>query len=204
MLNSPITYNVTQNVFTKEQCKDIIDYAMKEGHKKDGKVGGDLHDKDKLVLDPEIRKTDLIFFSQLETYNALMPFISSINNDSGWKFDLQQIEPLQLGIYREGGHYDWHIDVHPYPYHEKSGPFSGLVRKISFSVLLNDSSEYKGGEFEIEDKLPDVSPRSHIVNDLLLAGSMITFPSYIPHKINPVTEGVRYSLVGWCCGKPWR
>jgi PKHD-type hydroxylase len=29
------------------------------------------------------------------------------------------------------------------------------------------------------------------------------FPSFIYHRVKPVTEGTRYSLVIWSCGKPF-
>lgn len=205
MLNSPISYNVTQEVFTAEECKEIIEYGIKHGSEVQGKIGGKTpHNNDKLILDQKVRDTKLYFFSHKETYDKLMPYIGMINQDSLWNFDLEQVEPLQLSIYENTGHYDWHIDVHPYPYPKNSGPFEGLVRKISFSIMLNNKEEYEGGDFEIEDKLPNFNPRSHVVEDLDKCGAMLTFPSYIPHKVHKVTSGTRYSLVGWVAGKPWR
>ena len=32
------------------------------------------------------------------------------------------------------------------------------------------------------------------------AGDMIMFPSYLTHKVEPVTSGVRWVLVGWILG----
>jgi PKHD-type hydroxylase len=29
------------------------------------------------------------------------------------------------------------------------------------------------------------------------------FPSYTLHRVTPVTEGTRYSMVGWITGKPF-
>ena len=201
MLNSPITYNVTQNVLDNDYCEFLIKYAQEHGNYAEGKIGGDKKQSN-LTLDKDIRDTDLYFFSHQETYEKIMPYISSINNESGWNFDLQRIEPMQFSVYRTNGHYSWHIDTHPYPY-SNEGPFFNMVRKISFTILLNSPLDYEGGEFEIEDKLPEVKERSHKVLDLE-KGSMITFPSFIPHKVNPVISGTRYSLVGWVCGNPWR
>ena len=31
-------------------------------------------------------------------------------------------------------------------------------------------------------------------------GDMIIFPSYLEHKVEPITSGVRWSLVGWILG----
>mgnify|MGYP000394288759 CR=1 FL=1 len=133
MLNSPITYNVSQNVLENEYCDFLITYAIENGNKTEGKLGSSTNND--LTLDKNIRDTELYFFSHQDTYEKLMPFLSSINLESNWNFDLQQIEPLQFSVYKEHGHYDWHIDSHPFPY-SNSGPFSGLVRKISFSVIF--------------------------------------------------------------------
>ena len=34
-------------------------------------------------------------------------------------------------------------------------------------------------------------------------GSIIVFPSFIYHRVTPVTEGTRYSLVTWNLGYPY-
>jgi len=37
----------------------------------------------------------------------------------------------------------------------------------------------------------------------LKKGTMIIFPSFVWHKVNPVLTGVRKTLVGWVVGKPF-
>ena len=34
-------------------------------------------------------------------------------------------------------------------------------------------------------------------------GTLIVFPSFMWHKVSPVTKGSRYSLVMWSLGKPY-
>lgn len=34
-------------------------------------------------------------------------------------------------------------------------------------------------------------------------GTVIVFPSFVWHKINPIKKGVRYSLVSWIIGYPF-
>jgi PKHD-type hydroxylase len=209
MLNSPISYVTTDSVFTKDECNEIINKAKTTGYKTDGMLGGTIKTgevKDKhLHVDESIRKTNIYFFSDTDIYNKIMPHIGHINREVKWNFSLQHFEALQLGEYANGGHYDWHVDENPYPYDSNVPPqLIGKVRKISFSILLNDSSEFTGGEFEIEDQLPGIVPRSNFITGLKNAGDMIVFPSFVPHKIHPVTLGTRYSLVGWICGEPWR
>ena len=37
-----------------------------------------------------------------------------------------------------------------------------------------------------------------------LLGRMIIFPSYLLHKINPITSGTRWAMVGWAHGASFR
>jgi predicted 2-oxoglutarate/Fe(II)-dependent dioxygenase YbiX len=58
---------------------------------------------------------------------------------------------------------------------------------LSVVGSLNDN--YKGGEFVMFED-------THIP---LTAGSVMVFPSVFlyPHRVQAVTEGIRYSLVSW-------
>ena len=51
-----------------------------------------------------------------------------------WNFDIKGVEPIQYGIYSEGGKYDWHADQH-------RKPIKGLVRKISMTLFMSDPAE---------------------------------------------------------------
>lgn len=80
-------------------------------------------------------------------------------------------------------HYDWHIDI--------SGG-NAYGRKISFIIQLSDGSEYEGGNLEIFDGNTHIAPKKQ--------GSVIMFPSYMCHRVSPVTAGTRWSLVIWIQG----
>ena len=127
-------------------------------------------------------------------FDKLMPYINNGNTRSDWNFDIEFCESLQYTIYNVGDTYDWHID---YVMRNQS---SEKNRKISFTVLLND--DFKGGEFELEWGHPNSEDR-HIKLDMK-KGDMLLFPSYTWHRVNPVTEGVRKSLVGWVNGPNWK
>jgi PKHD-type hydroxylase len=69
------------------------------------------------------------------------------------------------------------------------------VRKISMTLLLNDSSEFEGGHLEL------MSPGKF---KPMKQGHAICFASFLNHRVNKVTRGVRQSLVVWFGGKPFR
>ena len=65
---------------------------------------------------------------------------------------------------------------------------TGLGRVLSCSILLND--DFTGGEFSFWGGEKIISPKK---------GSVVMFPSNFmyPHKILPVKDGTRYSIITW-------
>lgn len=96
-------------------------------------------------------------------------------------------EGLQVATYTNGGQYGLHLDL---------GKGGMSTRKLSVSVQLTDSHEYKGGDLEFACLENPNVPRS--------LGSTIIFPSFLPHRVAPVTSGTRKSLVAWIHGPSFR
>lgn len=108
-----------------------------------------------------------------------------------FKFDLEEIEPLQYTVYPDGGLYDWHMDKGRYTRSEISR------RKLGLTIQLTKPEEYGRGDLEL--KLGD--------DDLLMPGqrgTAIIFPSYVLHRVTPVSYGERRSLVAWVSGPEFR
>ena len=97
-------------------------------------------------------------------------------------------EKIQYAEYHDAdqGFYDWHIDVTP----------TKSRRKLSIVVQLSDPSEYDGGELQIQTGL--LEP----VTIGKTKGLAVVFPTYLLHRVTPVTRGVRRSLVCWIDGPP--
>ncbi len=91
-------------------------------------------------------------------------------------------ESLQLLKYEAPSNgYDWHHDL---------GNGEAAYRKISISLFL--SNDYEGGEFCLFDKGEVVAPSP--------TGSAVAFSSFVPHRVKPVTRGIRWSVVAWIGG----
>jgi PKHD-type hydroxylase len=96
---------------------------------------------------------------------------------------------LQLARYdaTDQGFYGWHTD------------FAGNrpLRKLSISIQLSNGEDYEGGDLELMyDKQPLGLDRTR--------GAFIVFPSFMVHRVTPVTRGTRWSLVAWIGGRRWR
>lgn len=171
--------------FTPEECDKIIAIADQQyGHK--ASVGADADSK----VDTRIRSVTNYTVPMNEecwwVFEKLAAAVATANADF-YRFDLLGItHELQLLHYKaaENDHYEWHADV---------GPGSSSFRKISVSVPLSDPSTYKGGDLEVNDNGRHVvAPKDR--------GSINMFPSYQLHRVAPVTEGDRWSLVIWVNG----
>ena len=173
---------VIEQILSPQECAEVIELGTTKGIKKQDNVVN----SNSVEINKSIRSTEIYFINDVPLYQKIMPHVVRLNK---WNYNFSRVEPLQLGIYKEGDHYDWHVDDDGVAYDSSAGPFAGLNRRLSFSILLNE--DFEGGEFVMNDALP-----------LNKTGQILLFPSTIKHKVNPVTQGTRYSLVGWCCGKP--
>ena len=193
-------------------CDHIIKYALS---KKEtiGKTGG-FSGKDKLSKDDiknlqKRRKSDLVWLSEPWIYRELQPYIHKANKNAGWNFDWDMSEEIQFTKYKLNQYYDWHADSWNKPYDSPNTNTHGKIRKLSMTCQLTDGSEYKGGELEFdfrnyEPNMRDEDKHRIQCNEILPKGSIIVFPSFVWHRVKPVTSGTRYSLVVWHLGRPFR
>lgn len=61
---------------------------------------------------------------------------------------------------------------------------------VSFSLFLNPTSDYEGGELVIEGADDEKAYK-------LESGSALIYPSSTLHRVDPVTKGTRLVAVGW-------
>jgi PKHD-type hydroxylase len=179
---------VANDAFTPEEVDQIIDLEDLQKFQRGGVGNGGGQGKvNKKARDSEVMwiqhdpNSDWLFqkFSHL---------VSMVNHDH-FMYNIEGYENFQYTRYRKGEFYDWHIDA---------GDLSTeYERKISATIILSDPKEYEGGEFQCViggrvDEPMTVKPKK---------GDAIFFASWMPHRVTPVTKGVRKSLVCWVMGK---
>jgi PKHD-type hydroxylase len=155
------------------------------------------------------RNSDIVWLSDPWVYRELHPYINEANKKAGWNFDWDYSEQIQFTKYKLNQYYDWHCDSFDKPYDRPNTPEHGKIRKISMTCQLTDSSEYRGGELEFDFRnydppMRDESKHLRQAKEILSKGSIIVFPSFLWHRVKPVTKGVRYSLVMWSVGGPFK
>jgi len=177
-------YAYWDNLFTKEECKKIIDIA---------------NNKEKLIakisngeLDLNTRNNLIVWLNHQDNidwvYKHLTHAVTSLN-ERFFKFDLTGfIEDLQFTEYNAPDNfYEEHVDKGQ----------GHLARKLSISIQLTDPNQYDGGNLELlYKKDPEIAKRQQ--------GSLTMFPSYTLHRVTPVTRGTRHSLVAWINGPAFK
>jgi len=151
------------------------------------------------------RDSNIVWMNDMWIYNEIRPFIHAANKNAGWNFEWDSSESCQFTKYAKGQYYDWHCDSWEYPYTEE-GASKGKIRKLSVTVSLSDPKDYKGGELEFDFRNldPNKKPNIRKCTEILPKGSLVVFPSFVWHRVKPVTKGVRYSLVIWNLGYPFK
>jgi PKHD-type hydroxylase len=143
--------------------------------------------------DSQIRRSKVVMFGTERKYDWLYDRIWAAAQECNRQFfcvDLAGVEAnIQLARYdsSDQGFYDWHTD------------FAGIrpLRKISVSIQLSRAEDYEGGDLEL---LYGTEPQAMDK----ARGAFIAFPSFLLHRVTPVTCGTRWSLVAWILGPRWR
>jgi PKHD-type hydroxylase len=150
------------------------------------------------------RDSNVVWMNDKWIYKEIMPYVHMANRNASWNFTWEQSETCQFTKYSKGQYYDWHPDSWIKPY--QNGSLKGLIRKLSVTVTLSDAKDYKGGELEFDFKHqePGKKQDTRICTEILPKGSLVVFPSFLWHRVKPVTEGIRYSLVIWNSGYPFK
>lgn len=176
-------YWLWHNVVPPEVC----DYVVKSTNwdmATDGTIDSDSPLRE--VTNPIVRITNVVWAENLSIMGCVThAHIHAANVNADWNFKFDSFEKTQLGRYGVDGHYDWHKDAF--------APINGRQRKLSVTVLLNDPSEFEGGEFEFKELEAEQQA-------VLGKGSIVVFPSFFEHRVKPITKGERFSAVCWASG----
>lgn len=151
-------------------------------------------------ISDSVRNSKVDFTKEQWLYDLIMPYVDTANKNSEWCFDYSGCESFQISQYSKGDFYDWHIDGGS----DKSFRLEkNYIRKLTVVLSLSDNNDYEGGKFQI-----DIGLHKKIqvldVPELNNKGGLLVMPSFLYHRVTPVTKGTRYSLVGWIVGEPFK
>jgi PKHD-type hydroxylase len=192
------------SVIPSRVCDEIVKFGVSQNSQL--AITGDFKDLKELTKEQENnlkkrRNSNVAFLMEPWIFKEIHPFINAANQNAGWNFQWSNTESCQFTKYGLNQHYGWHCDSWKEPY--KEPPWrKGLIRKLSMTLCLSNPKDYEGGELEF-DYRSEEQTKIVTCEQIKNKGSIVVFPSFVWHRVKPVTQGTRYSLVAWNLGNPY-
>ena len=176
------TYWHFPDAMTPEAAKKLIDSLEAQVDGEEAGIGGGPTG----VIDKKIRDVKKVNLPSYRGIGATMAGMGMSANHQAWKFDITHSNQTEYLKYDEHGHYKAHIDTF-------FNPSEKDCRKLTVLMFLND--DFEGGRFFLQNGHAKLYPPQK-------AGTCLVFPSFMLHGVEPVTKGIRRSIVTWMVG-PW-
>jgi predicted 2-oxoglutarate/Fe(II)-dependent dioxygenase YbiX len=163
-----------KNFLSENECSNIIKNSLSDSTLSDAQVGiGDDYG-----FISEMRKSKISWMGDMDVIgNKLKDTLKENIKIKG--IDTTNLYNFQFTQYTSGDYFDWHTD---------SSHIMWPGRYYTCIILLNN--DYKGGELEIKENVGNFIVEKNV-------GDLILFPSTYMHRVLPVLDGVRYTLVNW-------
>jgi PKHD-type hydroxylase len=181
-----------QDALSSADCDQIVQRVQAAQMKDAGLVGG--------TTAHTIRRAEVAWLDDVAGAEWVMDRMIGLvaaANRNGFGFDLtdfgESAQVARYGAEREG-HFDWHSDIGA----KKPGADTwASKRKLTVVVQLSDPQDYEGGTLQLR-------PDSNVTDAPRLRGLATVFPSFVLHRVTPVTAGTRWSLTLWAHGPAFR
>ena len=173
---------VAQNAISDAFCEKLIEeYSKPEVKKEQPFIGAG---RDPIAnIDLNVRNVLRLPLPMNQGIGATLTSTALNINHQFWKFIVTHSNQTEFLMYDVNGKYESHVDT----FHQ----ISDETRKLTALAILND--DFEGGKFYIQNGHERIYPPQ-------AKGSIIVFPSFMLHGVEPVTKGMRYTVVTWMVG----
>lgn len=171
---------IFDDCFAKDALNKII-----ESCEKNTLIDAAIGDDDNNCVNKNIRNTNRISLPTHRGIGATLAGMALSANHEAWQFDIDCANQTDYLQYTENGHYVSHIDT----FMNKN---EQTYRKLTTVLILND--DFEGGKFYLQFGHEKFYPKQTV-------GTVIVFPSFLLHGVEPVTKGIRRTIVSWMVGK---
>jgi len=173
---------VAQNAISDAFCEKLIEEYSKPEIEKEQPFIGNGSDIIKNI-NLNIRNVLRLPLPMNQGIGATLTSTALNINHQFWKFIITHSNQTEFLMYDVNGKYESHIDT----FHL----ISNETRKLTAIAILND--DFEGGKFYIQNSNERIYPPQK-------KGNIIVFPSFMLHGVEPVTKGMRYTVVTWMVG----
>lgn len=181
--NPSVLFWCFENAVSEEVCKRLIN-SIEQLETEDAKIGST--ESFVGVINKKVRDVKKVSLPAWNGLGAQMAGMGLSANQQAWKFDVTHSNQCDYLIYDVDGHYRAHVDTF-------LDPTQPECRKLTVLAFLNE--DFEGGRLFLQNgDVKSYPPQS--------AGTILVFPSFVLHGVEPVTKGIRRSIVTWLVG-PW-
>lgn len=188
--------HVDKGFFSPEEC-DVICNTCGNLGLGEGQLfsGNDIY---------QTRKAKTAFINQpdantqwlFDKFNNLIGYY----NDTLFGLDLTGYDYFQYAEYDINGKHNFHMDIAMNTPEPISYRINEHLRKLTIVLMLNQQGvDFEGGDFQVnlsEERLP--------VTVNMDKGNVLLLPSFLLHRVTPITSGLRKTLVTWVIGPKFR
>jgi alkylated DNA repair dioxygenase AlkB len=171
------------NAISNTFCDLLINEYTKPEIIKEPPVIGPIIGCKEGFVDLSIRNTKRVMLIPHSGIGGTLAAIGLNVNNATWQYNITHSNQAEFLIYDIDGKYECHVDT--------THQFSNETRKLTVLGFLNN--DFEGGKFFIQNSSKKFYPPQN-------KGTVVVFPSYMPHGVEPITKGIRYSVVSWMLG----
>jgi PKHD-type hydroxylase len=178
------------DAFTAEELDRIVEHCQAGATEKAGTLGGP---------NEKVRISSISWHKLNDDTDWLFRRLNDVIvaiNSRWYGFTLNGYESVQYTEYHAevSGKYDWHMDLCMGDSHLPAEMIE--PRKLSLSLLLSEPGhDFQNGDFQF-----NLGNETGARTAECKKGRIVAFPSWMIHRVTPVTAGVRRSLVVWVTG----
>jgi predicted 2-oxoglutarate/Fe(II)-dependent dioxygenase YbiX len=170
------------DAMTPEVAKKLIESLESQAQGEDAGIGAGTTG----IVNKKVRDVKKVNLPSYRGIGATMVGLGMAANHQAWKFDVTHSNQTDYLKYDVEGHYHAHVDTF-------INPNEPECRKLTILMFLNEN--FEGGKLFIQNGHEKIYPPQG-------AGTCLVFPSFMVHGVEPVTKGIRRSVVTWLVG-PW-
>jgi PKHD-type hydroxylase len=189
-------YCYRDDIFTEQELDNMCQYFSQHEIEKATVMS------EETPIDENIRRSKVKFFNRDDYTFPIFDRLNSAiedTNDRFYNFILNGYDSFQYTEYHheEKGAYNFHMDS---GFGDRNGDSRFEMRKLSVVMCLNRPGEdFEGGQFYM-----NMGSEKNAFEVEMKRGRIILFPSFLIHRVAPVTKGIRKSLVIWVTGPKFR